>query len=240
MGKIKIVALSDLHGILPIIDKKVDLCLIAGDISPLDIEYNIVKMSNWLFSTFSEWTKTIPAEKIILIAGNHDYWFETASESQIFLLEKEAKLKYLDNEMYFYYDDDNVEWHMFGTPYCHIFGNWPFMKNDNILFDKFSKIPDKVDIIISHDPPYNIGEVDMIHQNINKNYKYDDTHLGNKILRNKLDNVEFKLLVSGHIHTGSHDITYFNDGICSNVSILNEKYKETFLPFYIELEKEMD
>lgn len=236
MSLIKIVALSDLHGILPTINRKVDLCLIGGDISPLNIQFDMQKMSDWIFGIFTEWLKTIPAEKIILIAGNHDAWFERASDSQIYLLEKESGVKYLKNESYTYFDDEAVEWSIFGTPYCHIFGRWPFMRSDEKLEEYFSKIPDNVDIILSHDPPYGIGQTDVI---LTGKYvgMQDDPHCGNKILAKKLENVNFKLLVFGHIHSGSHELTFYNKGICTNISLLNEKYIEAYQPLYIDLNK---
>lgn len=236
MSIIKVIALSDLHGVLPKINKKVDLCLIGGDISPLGIEFNMPRMSDWIFSEFTEWIKSIPAEKVILIAGNHDAWFERASSSQIYLLEKESGLKYLKNESYTYFDDEAVEWSIFGTPYCHIFGRWPFMRDDDKLTEYFSKIPDTVDIILSHDPPYGIGLTDVILKGEYAGLS-EDPHCGNSVLSGRLYNVDFKLLVFGHIHSGSHELTYYNKGICANVSLLDETYTEAYEPLYIELTK---
>lgn len=236
MSRIKVIALSDLHGVLPKIVRKVDLCLIGGDISPLTIQFNMPRMSDWIFSEFTEWIKSIPAEKVILIAGNHDAWFERASESQIYLLEKESGLKYLKNESYTYFDDDAVEWSIFGTPYCHIFGSWPFMRSEEVLAEHFSKIPDTVDIILSHDPPYGIGLTDVIlkgkYASLSK-----DPHCGNSVLSARLHNVDFKLMVFGHIHSGSHELTYYNKGVCANISLLDESYTEAYEPLYVELTK---
>lgn len=38
--KLKIVAISDLHGNLPIITEPADIMLLAGDIVPLNIQFN--------------------------------------------------------------------------------------------------------------------------------------------------------------------------------------------------------
>ena len=38
--KLKIVAISDMHGKLPVIKEPADIMLIAGDIVPLEIQFN--------------------------------------------------------------------------------------------------------------------------------------------------------------------------------------------------------
>ena len=40
---LKIVAISDLHGNLPIIDKPAEIMLIAGDVIPFNIQFNKLK-----------------------------------------------------------------------------------------------------------------------------------------------------------------------------------------------------
>lgn len=227
MGKLKIAAVSDLHGILPEITERCDVFIIAGDISPLHIQFNMPRMSDWIFGAFAEWVENIPAEKVILIAGNHDAWLERASDSQIYLLESELGLKYLKNETYNYLDDELVNWKIFGTPYCHMFGKWPFMKSDSVLAEHFSNIPKDADVIISHDPPYNISDCDVILES--ENHK----HIGNIELSNAIKNIDYKLLICGHIHSGSHILS----NKCVNVSLLSESYEPTYKVFYTILNK---
>lgn len=69
---IKIAALSDLHGILPKIEK-CDLVLIAGDIIPLRIQFDRTKSVVWFFQTFLEWIKELPCDEVFVIAGNHKF-----------------------------------------------------------------------------------------------------------------------------------------------------------------------
>ena len=68
---IKIAAISDLHGTLPKIDE-CDLCLIAGDIIPLDIQNNRTSSIVWLFKTFLPWVNQLPCKEVFMVAGNHD------------------------------------------------------------------------------------------------------------------------------------------------------------------------
>ena len=67
----KIAAISDLHGNLPIIEQ-CDALLICGDISPLMIQRNDEAMTRWMQGAFNTWINKLPCDKVFLIAGNHD------------------------------------------------------------------------------------------------------------------------------------------------------------------------
>ena len=233
----KVCAISDLHGYLPEI-KPCDILLIAGDISPVDIQFNKPKMKEWLEDTFAKWIRSLPVEKVFLIAGNHDSYFENCSQGALLSFQQACcNLIYLENEVGYYYDENAQLWSIFGTPYCHTFGNWPFMRSEEFMIEKFSKIPEEVDIIITHDPPFACGDTDVIldapvhrigHVRLNE-------HLGNQPLRSVLEKTKYKLHVCGHIHSGDH---IYNEGWKSvNVSYLDEYYQPKYSPFYIELEK---
>lgn len=233
---LKIVAISDQHGYLPEITAPADIMLIAGDVSPLEIQFNKPKIKIWLETEFAYWIKSLPVDKVYMIAGNHDAYFEGINPMNLaeFKRHCDFKLIYLENN-YVVHRHDGNEYKIFGTPYCHIFGNWPFMRSDEYMEDKFKSIPADCDIIISHDPPYGIGQVDQILET-NKYYQEDSKSLGNIPLSKRLSETNFKLLVCGHIHSGSHELTEFNGGNVVNVSIKNEFYKPTYKPFYIELD----
>lgn len=160
---LKIVATSDLHGFLPEIIEEADIMIIAGDIVPLDIQFNLTESEIWLEGIFAQWIKALPVKKVYMIAGNHDACFEDTDSFSLDCFEEacEGKLVYLQNECTTY-DYEGQEIKIFGTPYCHIFGNWPFMISNEGLEEEFKKIPDQVDIIISHDPPFAYGDADMI------------------------------------------------------------------------------
>ena len=234
--KLRVAAISDIHGYLPIIEESADILLIAGDISPLEIQFNKPKMKTWIETEFAYWIKSLPVDRVFLIAGNHDSYLESISKTNILALQQACvKLTYLKNEVCDYVDKYGQVWTIFGTPYCHIFGNWPFMRSDEYMTEKFKQIPDEVDIIISHDPPFAAGDVDVILEKPQHRFERMFTHLGNDPLRDRIENVNYKLLVCGHIHGGSHD---FNEEWKSvNVSYLNEYYEPHYTPFYITLTK---
>ena len=231
--KLKVMAMSDLHGNLPEVTEPANIAIIAGDISPLEIQFNKPAMKVWLETEFAGWVKSLPVDRVFLVAGNHDAYFESASRANILAFTQACgKLTYLKNETTHYYDDWGQLWSIFGTPYCHIFGNWPFMRTDKYMEEKFKSIPDEVDIIITHDPPFGLSDVDVILEKINFPNNFE--HRGNIPLSKKLKNTNYKLLVCGHIHSGSHN--FDPETKCVNVSIKNERYLPVYNPFYYELD----
>ena len=232
----RVAAISDLHGYLPKIEKS-DILLIAGDISPLEIQFDKQKMKLWLETEFAYWIKSLPVDKVYMVAGNHDAYFEGINPMNLSELKQQCdfKLIYLKND-YVVYRHNGLEYKIFGTPYCHIFGNWPFMRTDEYMEEKFQSIPEECDIIISHDPPYNIGQVDRILES-RRWSNISPRGCGNPQLAKQLEKTNFKLLVCGHIHSGDHYPFKLNlSGYVVNVSIKNEKYDVKYDPFYIEID----
>lgn len=235
MNKLKIVAISDLHGFLPEITEPADIAIIAGDIMPLAVQFDKSGSKLWLETEFTYWVKNLPVDEVFLVAGNHDAYFESISKTNlsIFLNGCDRRLRYLKNETVTYFDSNGLAWTIFGTPYCHIYGNWPFMRTDEYMTEKFKEIPDKVDIIISHDPPFAVGDADVI-LDTSRSPILNWQHLGNPPLANRINNVHYKLLVCGHIHGGDHELNPWFKVV--NVSQLNEGYKPYYKPFYTEIE----
>lgn len=232
----KILALSDLHGFLPVITEPAEIAIIAGDIIPLEHQFNKPNSKKWLETDFAYWVRNLPVKRVYVIPGNHDAYFESISRGNILAFESACLiLTLLINETAHYYDDNAQLWSIFGTPYCHIFGNWPFMRTEEYMTEKFKKIPDKCDIIISHDPPFNCGDCDVILEAPEHRSQRMFQHLGNEPLANRIKEVEYKVLFCGHIHGGDHS---FNEKFKTvNVSYLDEFYQPHYPPFYIELEK---
>ena len=106
----KLIAISDLHGNLPVIEENADILIIAGDISPLNIQGNKPKMIKWLKTKFIDWINSLNVEKVYLIAGNHDWVFENCSDSLIVGLHmlSNSKLVYLCNQETEYCDSDEL------------------------------------------------------------------------------------------------------------------------------------
>lgn len=236
MEKLRICAISDTHGFLPEIEP-CEILFICGDISPLNIQSNMIQMNEWIFDQFLNWIKSLPVKKVLLIAGNHDFFFEGIAESDIINFEAltDFKLLYLCNESFSYITSSGRKISVFGTPYCHQFGNWAFMRDDDFMTEKFKEIPDKVDFILSHDTPYNVFMQDVI---LGKPYVLGrPDHVGNQPLRKRIQEIDYKWLFHGHIHSSAHTPDRFGTGNVINVSLLNEFYQPTYKPFYLELDE---
>lgn len=163
----KICSISDLHGNLIYYPsdywcelQECEILFICGDILPLNIQFDMNKSKKWLINKFIPWAEELPVEKIYFIAGNHDTWFERYDEEAHILFPTYKKVTYLKNESieHLSLQDSNI-YTIFGTPYCHIFGNWPFMRDEDTLAAYFNLIPENTDILFTHDAPYGTSDI---------------------------------------------------------------------------------
>ena len=223
---IKIVAISDLHGHLPAGLPEGDVLCICGDIFPLDIQTNMTDCDNWLNGVFINWANNLPFNDILLIAGNHDFYFKFTPIVDTFLTFDNTKITYLQDS---YIIIKKVKF--YGTPWCHRFGKWAFMDDDSVLENKFKHIPDDVDFLLTHDAPY--GTSDICMQNV---YWNNGEHIGSKPLRDAIIEKAPKYNLHGHLHSTNHDEEILNETKVYNVSLLNENYNLTYKPLVIYYE----
>ena len=223
----KIIASSDFHGFLPNIEEPFDLFLICGDVCPVECHGRKFQ-DEWLHDDFVSWINSLPFNtpwsKVVMTPGNHDFVMESYDREDYDGLERMCnnRLVILRNEQYnfeFPVSDGTDTLSIFGTPYCTIFGNWAFMRSIEVLEQKFSEIPEGIDILISHDAP-NVNKLGAITQGY---YKSDTT--GNVLLPKHIERVKPKLFVCGHFHSGNHELTNIGDTIAANVSYINEDYE---------------
>lgn len=236
----RITAISDIHGsLIPI--EPTDLLIIAGDWSPLEIQTKIWYMREWINDCLIEWFKNIPADKIIFIAGNHDFICDAGFiqipikdipqvdfEKDFLkpLLKKhnlQKKVTYLENSSTKYkglkiYGCPDVEG-------CH---GWAFSQANETLI--YSTIP-KCDILITHQPPAN--SLGILRQNA---FERD---FGSRSLLDVIKKRKPKYLFCGHIHEGDHSKIFYNhpkgkQTIMHNVSIKNEDYRIAYPPCILD------
>lgn len=243
----RVTVISDFHGVLPVIEPT-DLLLICGDVSPFKFQGNQKLMKLWFATDFRAWVAETICDKIIMIPGNHDFYLENLkTETQRENFEKQywGKVTCLWNEFYRYtYQDENKEekeLKIFGTPYCHIFGNWPFMREPNVLSEKFSKIPEDLDILLTHDPVFGLGDSDVI---LKPKYPSQAhyNHVGNEQLKSHLMYLHDrfnglpKYCFCGHIHSGDHEMKEYLGMKYANVSLMDEYCKDlVYEPLVFEL-----
>ena len=146
---IKIIAASDTHDLhrnIAIPDG--DIFVFAGDMSGLGKSYEI--------EDFALWVKTLPHKIKIVIAGNHDFLFETHPDKARNII-KDSFI-YLQDKQYDLYSRhlgrENENWHIsfYGSPWQPRFYDWAFNvdRDSDDLKNKWDKIPDNIDILITH------------------------------------------------------------------------------------------
>lgn len=227
----KLVAISDLHGVLPNIEK-CDLLLIAGDIIPLNIQNNHTKGLLWFLEDFTNWINSLPCKQIVMVAGNHDKLLEQASFVAHAVEDKtNGKLVYLNGITYDYIDEYNFHYKIYGSPFCHRFGSWAFMESESWLEGYYSNIPSDTHIILSHDTPM-LGDLDLLPPS---QWNPQATHAGGLALANAIKRIDPRYVFCGHLHTCKDKYFKINNTELYNVSILNNEYKEVYEPLYLEI-----
>lgn len=240
--------LSDIHGHLPVIDQEVDVVGIAGDIVPLQIQRDTIKSIVWFVGTFIPWAKELPCEKVILVGGNHDFFFQKIIDSRfqshgVFTSEEIESLsaQYVDDilclpEKIVYLQDSSYSFKgktFYGTPWIPVLNNWAFYKTHNELESAFNKIPNKVDVLISHSPGVQNDFGTSLGLPLKPNY-------GCLELDEAVRKRNIGLWVAGHIHSGNHNVTEITNEKgkttkIANVSIKDEAYQPAYSPLYIEI-----
>lgn len=178
----QIVIVSDFHGTLPGILPKCDLLLIGGDVGHFGSTRSsegYARQLRWWEQDFVEWLESQPAEVIVGIAGNHDF---IAQEDPKFM--RRLPWIYLEDETAIV---DGLRIH--GSPYAKKFGNWAFMEEDDKLKQRWEMIPDDTDILMVHGPAYQV--LDRV---------WDGRNEGSKTLIKRIDELNARLVVTGHIH----------------------------------------
>lgn len=209
---------SDLHGYFPELEGG-DLLIIAGDLTANDSVSGFLK--------FYEWINSQNYEKKVVIAGNHDNRLQNEEDD----VKKSQSFTYLR--------DSGTEFEglkIWGSPWtsqfpginpkCCAFTR-PFMQS---LSDRWDLIPDDVDILITHSPPY--GVLDHVKTQYGAS-------VGDSGLRRELEErIKPRLHVFGHIHENGGVKAIFkrpgfgteNNTICVNASYVNERYQPVHKP----------
>lgn len=198
----RILHLSDTHGHHEMIPesrfKDVDMVIVSGDAGNYrDVEYNETEIIQFL-----EWFAEVPVKDKLYVAGNHDSSIEVGS------IGKQQFLEY----GVIYLEDESIEFKLgdgklkiYGSPYTPTFGNWSFMKARHKLHEVWKKIPNDVDILITHGPPQSI--LDLA-------YEFDGSTIkqcGCSALLKRVKEIEPMYHLFGHIHN-SYDGKLINSG----------------------------
>lgn len=187
-------------------------------------------MRLWLRNVFKPWCESLPCDKVIFIAGNHDDSFQNL-DFMYSQFPKDKKVTYLFHESYVYTSRSGKEYSIFGTPYCKLFGNWAFMEIDTMLERLYQDIPRNLDILLVHDQCFGYGDV-LLQQDI---VWYDGKHIGNKPLTKAVLEKQPKYMFTAHLHSCDHNCVEIGNTKRYNVSIKDEKYLPVYDPLFIEI-----
>jgi len=214
----KVVCISDTHNMLrhmTIPDG--DVLLHAGDFS---MQGRVAEINE-----FNDQIGRLPHKHKIVIAGNHDIGLETDAEQSKALLTNAT-----------YLEDSGVEIEgvkFWGSPWQPQFFDWAFnLERGKQLREKWEKIPEDTDVLVTHGPPR------MILDLAPREGSLPDENVGCDDLRREvLDRIKPKYHVFGHIHEG-HGWKEVDGIRFINASILDGRYRIRNKPIIFEIEKD--
>jgi Icc-related predicted phosphoesterase len=218
-----VTVISDLHGCKPALHGG-DLLIVAGDLTARDTA------DQW--AEYFLWQGDQDYRKIIFIGGNHDGRLQ---EVDMVFYSPEHKVDYLC--------DSGTEFEglkIWGSPWTKTFpGMNPHCmaftcETEEELAIKFSLIPEDIDILITHSPPFGILDETIKAESV-----------GSTELLKVSVAIKPKIHVFGHIHEayGKNEVIWYNDTIKMydrhtkyiNASHVNEYYRPVNKPIRIEL-----
>ena len=185
-----------------------DLAIHTGDFTSSSSEAEL--------DDFLLWYSELPCTHKLLVAGNHDFFpFHRPDEFR----QKGYTLNivYLEDS---YITIEGIKF--YGTPWVPNFYDWAFMESEKQLVNRYAKIPDDTQVLLTHGPAlYTLDEVSR-------------GHVGSEALYDRIQELpNLRLHVFGHIHEsrGIHvgDYTSINAACMSPTYSLLE-------PHLIELE----
>ncbi len=210
----RITFISDTHGLHRQVKLAAgDLLIHAGDVSEYGTEDEIFDFTSWFAKQ--------PFTYKIFIAGNHDFYLET--------LPVKAFQKLFGNEIIYLQNNSvTIEGLMiYGTPVNQSVMGMAFGQSKGAEIRKeWCKIPSDVDILITHEAPYNTL----------------DNGNGCPDLKMMSEAIIPKLHVFGHVHgvngvIQQGETRYVNAALCGIQDIMQMKPKITHQPIVLEIVK---
>jgi Icc-related predicted phosphoesterase len=184
---------------------KCDLLIHAGDIAG--------KGSFAVIRDFNDWIGELKSSNVVgeavVIPGNHDLSLDPVKVGRPC---NDAISLFTNCELLI---DAGIELNgikIWGSPYTPAFMDWAFnKKRGQELREQWEKIPENLDILITHGPPYGIQDKAMVQ------------HLGDIELYDAIVTKSPRVHIFGHIH-GGYGIAVGFGTLFVNASLLDEDY----------------
>ena len=230
----RFICISDTHSlhremsykVTDFLDPNQDNILIhSGDLTNVGKEHDVKEFIYWIqnLQGFSD---------KIFIAGNHEMSFES-KPNWLYQYINEENLSQCDCV---YLEDSSFTIEspefshpikFYGSPWQPRFFDWAFNVDRDKIHVYWEKIPEDVDVLISHSPPF--GILDKV---IGRN-----DFLGCESLLNHVNRIKPLIHCYGHIHSG-YGIIKKNDTLFVNASICTENYIPSHKPIIIDVIEE--
>ena len=165
---------------------------------------------------FLDWFEAQPFANKIFVSGNHDFYFD-----------KGKNISHLKGRNFYYLMNQKILFNtgikVWGSPFTPEFMDWAFMGTPEKLGAIWAGIPDNLDILITHGPPF--GILDRTTRGVNAGCP------------KLLEAVQIKaprIHVFGHIHEG-YGMCGKDGTIFVNASLCNANYDLVNKPVTIDL-----
>jgi len=241
-GKARIVCISDTHSQVSKMSHAVpdgDILIHAGDFTLCGHLDEVRQFNSWLGS--------LPHPHKIVVAGNHDLSFDPnfrgSHHSSSFAKDldkhyahegKDGQQEEVANDIKkeltncIYLEDQSVTLRgikIHGSPWQPEYKNWAFnLPRGEALLDKWKKIPDDTDILVTHTPPVGYGDLTD-----------SGLHVGCVDLLNSVTRrIKPKFHVFGHVHEG-YGVRSDGKTVFVNASICNYGYQPENKPIIFDI-----
>ena len=218
----RIAAVSDLHGQLPVVPP-CDLLIVAGDVCPDAFERKFSwdepeLQKAWFDQNVRPWLAASPATHKVLTWGNHDACGAHCDFSADAPDVADSRTLQIVNTRTttIHHEGRNIT--IWASPWCNPCGMWVFWKKRPELAKIYDTIPEGIDILVSHQPPF--GCCDGVPE-------WDSDRViprGSRELLQAIDRVKPKLMICGHLHEGRGNAER-NGTRIFNVSLVDERYR---------------
>jgi len=185
----------------------------------VDIVVHSGDASNWLdpyrneseLRAFIDWFAALPIPTKVFVPGNHDTSLEKGLITRDLI--ESRKIHLLINE-----EKEIGGLRFWGSPFTPRYGNWSYMKDRGTINRLWENIPEGIDVLVTHGPPY--GVLDATY-----NYQNKVELVGCSALRKRVAKVSPRFMLFGHVHStedirnaGTRTVselpTIFSNGSC--------------------------
>jgi len=199
----RIVTVSDTHGLTPDLPGG-DILIHAGDGTLWGKQQEVNALDEWFGSQKKKF------QHILFTPGNHDFWFQIPNKLNNAIVLINQRVIFRGVTFWF-------------SPFSIQFGSWAFMKVEEELRGIWEGIPENVDVLVTHGPPFLILDRGI-----------SGEHVGSTSLLSKVLDLKPKYHIFGHIHEEA-GIVKGEDTLFINASIVDEFYRKTNEPIIIDI-----